>query len=136
MERCFRGRRPVGEHRDRREDVFTRNAVDLLRKQKWKAPARKIGGLRKVNGYAMDRKWAGVSYKKKTGRRAFFAIDEIVIPPRSVTPLSVQTKRSTLRFVSDIEPPTQTRKVITSYQCNIVTSCCSNVILPHNKTPR
>jgi len=83
----------------------------------------------------MDRKWAGVPYKKKTGRRVFFAIDERVIPPRSVTPLSVQTMRSTLRFVSDIEPPTQTRKVITSYQCNIVTSCCSGVILPHNKNP-
>jgi hypothetical protein len=42
--------RPVGEHRGKREDVATINAVDLLQLRNWKTPAKKREGWRKVTG--------------------------------------------------------------------------------------
>jgi hypothetical protein len=45
---CFRGGRPVGRPRNRREDVIQRNAAILLRIRNWKAVARDKEWRKKV----------------------------------------------------------------------------------------
>jgi hypothetical protein len=55
---CFGGGRPVGEPRNRWDDVIQRDAANLLQIRNWKATARDNEEWRKKVGDAMSRKRA------------------------------------------------------------------------------